>query len=103
MEFTTMADKISAVSDVYAGRFAIERDEAWHLAKLSEELGELTQAYLRKSGRGRQAEDGTAPPAAERLADETADLFAQVVLFARWQNIDLEAALQRKWFKYLEP
>jgi hypothetical protein len=37
----TLQDRVGAVSDIYAERFEINRDEVWHLAKLNEELGEL--------------------------------------------------------------
>lgn len=83
------------VSDIYAARFGVNRDATWHLAKLCEELGELQAAYLKVSGRGRGSVDKSA------LEDEVADLFAQVLLFANWQQIDIEAAVRRKWLKYL--
>jgi NTP pyrophosphatase (non-canonical NTP hydrolase) len=35
------------------------------------------------------------------VENEVADLFAQVLLFAAWQKIDIGEALKRKWFKYL--
>ncbi|MEL7107236.1 MAG: MazG nucleotide pyrophosphohydrolase domain-containing protein [Pseudomonadota bacterium] len=83
------------VSDIYAVRFGIDRDAAWHLGKLCEELGELQSAWLKSSGRGRGDADKSA------LEDEVADLFAQILLFANWQEIDIEAAVTRKWLKYL--
>jgi NTP pyrophosphatase (non-canonical NTP hydrolase) len=95
-----LQDRVGAVSDIYAERFDINRDEVWHLAKLNEELGELVQAYLKATGRGRA---GEAAPAKlrKKLEDEVADLFAQVLIFAKWREIDVAAALERKWFKYL--
>lgn len=89
-----LSDLAQAVSDVYAARFGIERDAAWHLGKLSEELGELQAAYLKRSGRGRGAADQ------EALEDEVADLFAQVLLFARWQGVDIPSAVARKWGRH---
>jgi NTP pyrophosphatase (non-canonical NTP hydrolase) len=35
------------------------------------------------------------------MEDEAADVLATVLLFAAKNQIDLEAALERKWFKYL--
>jgi NTP pyrophosphatase (non-canonical NTP hydrolase) len=43
----------------------------------------------------------TANELREGLENEVADLFAQVMLFAAWQKIDVGDALERKWFKYL--
>ncbi len=91
---------VAQVSDIYAERNAIARDDDWYMLKLQEELGELTAEYLRSSGRGRMK--GAAPEAVRTaLEDETADVLAMLLLFARNNGIDLDAALERKWFKYL--
>ena len=92
--------QVSAVSDTYAKRFDVNRDDVWYLAKLSEELGELVQAYLKTTGRGRSTEM-TPEQLREGLENEVADLFAQVLLFSKWQGIDIAGALERKWFKFL--
>ncbi|CUI69543.1 MazG nucleotide pyrophosphohydrolase domain-containing protein [Cognatishimia activa] len=84
------------VSDIYAQNFDVNRDAAWYLGKLTEELGEVSSAFLKTSGRGR-GEVGH-----EALADEMADLFGFLLLFADWQGIDLETAFRRKWGQYLE-
>ncbi len=88
------------VSDIYAARFGIERDAVWHMAKLSEELGELQAAYLKLNGQGRTEADRDVLRVA--LEDEVADVFAQILLFAPWQGVDIPAAVKRKWGKYLE-
>jgi NTP pyrophosphatase (non-canonical NTP hydrolase) len=93
---------VAGVSDIYAARTGVRRDQDWYALKLQEELGELTAEYLRLTGRGRLS--GAAPEAvADALADEAADLLATLLLFARHNGIDLEAALARKWFKHLPP
>ena len=90
---------VARVSDIYAQRNDIRRDDDWYALKLQEELGELIAEHLRTSGRGRQKPgQGTH----EALADEAADLLAQLLLFARHNGIELEAALERKWFRYLD-
>lgn len=88
------------VSDIYAERNDIARDNDWYMLKLQEELGELTAEYLRSSGRGRM-KGADADAVRVALEDETADVLAMLLLFARNSGIDLEAALERKWFKYL--
>ena len=96
-----LARRVEQVSDLYAERCKIRRDDDWYALKLAEEAGELTAEYLRSSGRGRVAD---ASPEALRAAleDEAADLFAQLLLFCRHNSIDMEAALARKWFRYLD-
>ena len=91
---------VSEVSDTYASRNDIERDADWYLLKVQEELGELTAEYLKTTGRGRLKGAGPAE-VRESLEDETADVLAMLLLFAGNNGIDLEAALERKWFHYL--
>lgn len=95
-----LAEKISEVSDLYAERNTIRRDDEWYLIKLQEELGELTAEYLRLSGRGRTM-GKTRPEIQTALEDEAADLLAHILLFAQHHKIDLEAALARKWLIHL--
>lgn len=93
---------VARVSDIYAERNHIARDDDWYMLKLQEELGELTAEYLRASGRGRLKGAG-AEAVRMALEDEAADVLAMLLLFARDNDIDLDAALERKWFKYLPP
>lgn len=95
-----IADKVAQVSDIYASRFAIERDDLWHLSKLTEELGELNAAYLSLKGRGRSRgkSDGELRETLER---EFADMFAHLLLFARHCDVDVETAIRNKWYAHL--
>jgi NTP pyrophosphatase (non-canonical NTP hydrolase) len=97
LTFSEAADAAERVSDIYARNFAIARDDDWYLLKLQEELGELAQAHLRLSSRGR----GEASE--HDRADEAADLMCQLLLYARRFDIDLDAAVRRKWLTWLEP
>lgn len=92
---------VGEVSETYASRNDIALDDDWHLLKLQEELGELVAEYLKSTRRGRLK---GADPATIRMAleDEAADVLAMMLLFARHNGIDLDAALERKWFKYLD-
>ena len=77
-----LADQFETSSSNYAAANGIERDADWFLLKLQEEMGELTQAWNRLTGRGRTR--GRSPEEMERdLADETADILGHVLLFAR--------------------
>jgi NTP pyrophosphatase (non-canonical NTP hydrolase) len=89
-----------AVSDIYAERCNIKRDEVWHLAKLSEEVGELNAAYLSATGRGRDR-GLDADELEKAVADEVADVFAQILLFADANQIDVVKAVYGKWGRYL--
>ena len=102
-----LGERVEAVSALYARKFGVERDPDWFMLKLAEEVGELTQAFLVATGRTRPrgdapsgaAPDGAAVPdgGASPLADEVADVLAHLLLLARSQGIDVEAAVRRKW------
>ena len=62
---------------------------------MTEELGEVTSAYLSLAGQTRK--DGSK----RDLENEVADLLGFLLLFADWQGIDAGAAFERKWGAYL--
>ena len=64
---------VAQVSDIYAERNDIARDDDWYMLKLQEELGELTAEYLRSSGRGRM-KGADADTVRIALEDEAADV-----------------------------
>lgn len=91
-----LADQFEQASRTYASSNDIERDEDWFVLKLQEELGELTQVWMKLTARGRRRGlDDTA--LREELANETADLLGHVLLFANRHDIDLPGAIRRKW------
>ena len=104
-----LTERVEAISALYARKFAVERDPDWFMLKLTEEVGELTQAFLVATGRtrprgdvspvGAAAGDGAAGPdgGASPLADEVADVLAHLLLLARSQGVDVDAAVRRKW------
>ena len=100
MDIKEIADKVGQVSDTYAKNCDIQRDDDWYLLKLQEELGELTQQHLKVSKRARMSESVEGHK--ELLSEEVADVFAHVLLYAQKNNIDLEAALEKKWFSWLK-
>lgn len=96
-----LSEVAQAVSDIYANRFGITRDATWYLGKMTEELGEVQSAYLKYAGQGRTSE--SSDDLRRAMEDEVADLLSMVLLFARWQDIDVGAAVDRKWGQYLPP
>lgn len=97
----SLSDDATRVGAIYCERFGIVADEAFFLGKLSEELGEVAAATLKLTGRSRGADR----PLAEReadLRDELADLFGFLLMFAAHRGIDLGAAFDAKWGRYLK-
>lgn len=100
MNLIEISNKLSAVSDIYAEKFNIRRDDDWFILKIQEELGELSSAYLKLTQRARVGEQ-TTNELEKNLEDEIADIIAMTLLFAKNKNIDVEKTLINKWFCHL--
>jgi NTP pyrophosphatase (non-canonical NTP hydrolase) len=97
MSISTLMDQLEAASESYARRYNFDRSDDWLMMKLLEEIGELVQANNRLTGRSRIKEPLTAEDLKHSLADELADSFGMIVVLARRHNVDLAAAIERKW------
>ena len=87
---------VDIISRRYAEHYDIERDDAWFLLKLQEEVGELTQAFLMRNGQARTK--GLTPAAIEDgFRAEMADVLCQLLLMARHHGVDIEHEVRRKW------
>jgi len=92
----TLKAQFEQASARYANKHGIARDRDWFVLKLQEEIGELTQIWNKLSGRGRR--HGQSDEELRlALADETADVLGHILLFAQQNNLDLAAAIERKW------
>jgi NTP pyrophosphatase (non-canonical NTP hydrolase) len=97
MKISDLQADVLRISDIYAREHAIDRDRDWALLKLQEELGELTAEHLRLTRRARGVPD------AQALGDEAADVLGMLLIYCDRAGIDLNAAMQRKWLRWLEP
>ncbi|MCK2214881.1 pyrophosphatase [Actinomadura sp. ATCC 31491] len=98
MDLRQLTDAIEAVSSRYAASLGVERDDVWHLLKLQEEVGELTQAFLTRTGRARTR--GRTPDEIESdFRSELADVLCHVLLLAHHHGVDLQAEVDRKWLR----
>ena len=101
MDLNIATQKVKMVSDQYEKNCNIKRDEDWYILKLHEEIGELTQNYLSYTLRGRNR-NLTQEELKKNISNEVADVLGQVLLFANYHDIDLEKAMEDKWFSYLK-
>ena len=86
---------------MYAKEFPEVRvDRDYYPLKITEEWGECMQAYLMYSDRGRQ-KGKSKEEIREMLEEEIADVFGFLLLFAEHEGIDIEKAMEKKWFKRL--
>jgi NTP pyrophosphatase (non-canonical NTP hydrolase) len=79
----------------------VQMDRDYLPLKVTEEWGECLQTYLMLSDRGRQ-KGKSKEEIKEMLAQEFADVFAYLLLFADSEGIDPIQAIDKKWFAYLE-
>ena len=101
MDLKDIQNKVVRISDIHTKNYNVNRDDDWYVLKLQEEIGELTQIYLSKSSIGRK--QGKVPEQLTlEFADELSNVIGQVLLIANHYNIDIEEALERKWFRYLD-
>lgn len=77
---------------------SVDRD--YFVLKVTEEWGECVQSYMMNTGRARE-KGKTQEELRDEFEKEFADVFGFLVLFAQQQNIDIEKALEKKWFKHL--
>lgn len=91
---------VTQVNDIYAELHGIDRDGLWCLAKMQEELGELTGAHLSLIGQSR-TRGKTPEDLLQDRQDELADLLGFLLVYAQMEGIDPGAALRRKWGQYL--
>jgi NTP pyrophosphatase (non-canonical NTP hydrolase) len=97
MEIAELSERVEKLSRRYANHLGIMRDGDWFLLKLQEEVGELTQSYLRVTGRAR--DKGTSADEIRlEFQQEFADVFCQLLLLARHFDVDVEREIDRKWF-----
>lgn len=96
MDLARLSDDVEAVSCGYARAHGFTRDETWFLLKLQEEVGELTQAFLMRSGQAR-TKGHTPRELDDKFGAELADVLCHVVLMARHQGVDLAEQIERKW------
>lgn len=96
-DLTTRFEKASIA---YADANGITRNEDWFILKMQEELGELTQVWVKLTARGRRHGRSDEELRID-LANEIADLLGHTLLFANRNAINLGPAITRKW--HFEP
>lgn len=97
MELRDTARRIDAISRRYAEVYGFERTPDWLVMKLQEEVGEVAQAWLAKSGRHRRGEGATPEQLDERFALELADAVGMLLALAESTGVDIERAIDEKW------
>jgi NTP pyrophosphatase (non-canonical NTP hydrolase) len=97
MDIGELTARVEQISQLYASRFGITRDDDWQILKLHEEVGELTQAHLMRQGQARTKGLSSAE-IDDAFRAEVADVLSQVLLLAHHHGIDIVEEVRRKWF-----
>lgn len=100
MTIPELTERVKLVADQYGKEFNVTYTDDWFLLKLQEELGEMTRAHLARTERTRHKPSSN-QEATNALAEEIADVFSYVLIFAQRSGINIEEAVTKKWFKYL--
>lgn len=96
-----ITQKVKQIMQMYSEEFPeVQVDRDYYPFKITEEWGECMQAYLMLTDRGRQ-KGKTKEEISSMLEEEIADVFGFLVLFAEHEGIDIETAMEKKWFKRL--
>lgn len=99
MDLGELTERVENISAGYAFLHNVERTDDWLLLKLTEEVGELVQAHLTASGQSRDR--GLDESATHRATeDELADVVSMCLVYAHRKGIDVEQAIERKWFRH---
>lgn len=99
MDIQVLTKRIKEISDIYAEKFDISRDDNWYVLKLQEEMGELIQSYLMMSGQARK-KDKNSDEIKNNFEHEVADILCHILLLADHYGIDLDTVVQKKWLDW---
>lgn len=80
----------------YCDIHGLDRDPDWVMLKLLEEIGELTQVWNMRTGRGRD-KGQTDVELLQAMSDEIADALGMLLILAHQHGLDLEGSIARKW------
>lgn len=101
MDIQTLTRQVATVSEGYAETFGFVRDDDWYLLKLQEEIGELTQSYLKLTGRAR-VPDAKDEALRAAFAEELADVVCHALLAADHFGVEVAEVIRAKWLSKLE-
>ncbi len=96
-----LTQKAKTIMGMYGEEYPeVQVDRDYYPFKISEEWGECMQAYLMHTSRGRQ-KGKSQEEIQDMFEAEIADVFGFLLLFAENEGVDIEKALEKKWFKRL--
>ena len=96
MEFKEVEKWILKNTERYAEKNNLKIDDYFAMLKLSEEVGELSQAFLVHKRKSRSSKFKPEKESKKDVAEELADVISISIILANELGIDLEDALNKK-------
>jgi NTP pyrophosphatase (non-canonical NTP hydrolase) len=102
MTFNEMQQGVMDVAEQYSAKYGITIDQDFALLKLYEEMGEFAQSVLIHRKKSRPEKHATEQETKEMVAHELADIVGLAIINANLFGIDLQQALEDKWFSKIQ-
>ena len=96
MEFKEVEKLVLKNVERYSKKYNVKIDDYFAILKLSEEVGELSQAFLVHKKKSRPSKFKSENESKENVAEELADVITVSIILANELDIDLEDALNKK-------
>jgi NTP pyrophosphatase (non-canonical NTP hydrolase) len=96
MEFKEVEKWVLKNVERYSNKNDVEIDDYFAMLKLTEEVGELAQAFLVHKKKSRPSKFKSENESKNDVAEELADVITNAITLANELNIDLEEALNKK-------
>lgn len=97
MDFQEIQKGIIGNARKYQKKYEVDIDATFALLKLTEEIGELSEAYLTYTKKSRPEKFVSEEEAKNKVAKEIADVVGVAIILASLLDIDLEKAIDKKW------
>lgn len=97
MDFKEIEKGVINNAKKYQEKYGVNIDSTFALLKLTEEVGELSEAYLTYTKKSRPEKFVSEEEAKNKVAKEIADVVGVTIILANLLNIDLEKAIDKKW------
>lgn len=97
MDFKEIQKGVISNARKYQEKYKVEIDVGFAILKLTEEVGELAEAYLIYEKKSRPEKFVSEEEAKNKVAKEIADVVGVAIILASLLNVDLEKAIDKKW------
>ena len=97
---SALTQRLEALAQRYGRVHNVPQDGDWLVLKLSEEMGEVSRAWLALHGRTRHGKGMREATLRQDLSHELADMMCFLIVMAGRNGIDLNHAITEKWLQF---